>query len=142
LSNPIIYMNEGLQAWVKNLLGAQPPFGLSARLFSNVFTPQPTTKFANFVEPVSLTGYRPVALAASSWNVSADSGIANADYPNIIWNFPSYSGPVVSLVGWWICEPRRLLAVMAKLFPSPILVPKQQSSLTMGFSLDASQFSG
>jgi hypothetical protein len=96
-----IFTTLGLQDKLNYLLGITGAFPLELNLYVNVYTVTYATLITD-VTRIDLSLASPVSLVPSSWVLVSTIGLATATYSPILFTFPAYSGPLVTVYGYYI----------------------------------------
>lgn len=71
------------------------------RLWVNDFDPDYSSDIGDFTE-CTADGYAPVDVTSPPWTITFSSGVAQAQYPLITFNFDAYAGPAITIYGWYL----------------------------------------
>jgi len=86
---------------LKDLLGVTTPGALTLKLYMNDVTPGDTDTAVTYTE-MSGQGYASKALAAGSWVVAQNAGVAEATYAKQTWTFTG--GAAVPVYGYYVVD--------------------------------------
>ena len=114
---PLVFPNNGEDAMMKDMLGITTPANLTLKLFTNNYTPIPTSIASSFTEMAG-QGYAAKSLAMASWSVSSIAGTSTAVYPAQTWTFTG-GGPT-TIYGYYIIGADGVIRG-AELFPIPFV---------------------
>lgn len=95
-----IMPTEGEKAFVDMALSDASPNSQVLRLYSNNYTPGPSSTSTDFTE-TTVGGYSAITLTRATWNAATDvGGATRKTYPEQTWSFTGTD----TIYGWYIEE--------------------------------------
>ena len=117
-----VLITAGAQYLLKIQLGIiTPRVNLWLRLYTNDHTPAENDNILDYAQ-CALAGYAAVELIPDSWVVFPSLPQAAYSYPTVTFNLDAYSGPEVSVFGWYITDPSATVPVCASYLSPPFPV--------------------